>query len=85
MIRKVGVVEVKYFKYREKGHKYKECLLQMRKERTAYVARPQKAQKKERLVHSMKRKAQERRLRRIEEEEATCCYVTSKFSAKDNI
>jgi len=27
MIRKVGVVEVKYFKYREKGHKYKECLL----------------------------------------------------------
>ena len=44
MIRRVGIVEVKCFKYREKGHKCKECPLWMRKEKAACMAKPQKAQ-----------------------------------------
>ena len=44
MIRRVGVVEVECFKYGEKGHKCKECLLWVRKEKAARVVRPQKAQ-----------------------------------------
>ena len=42
MIRRVGVVEVEYFKYGEKGHKCREYPLWVRKKRMAYVARPQK-------------------------------------------
>ena len=42
---------VKYFKYKEKGHKYRECPKwkkgkEMREKRTACVAMPQKAQQK---------------------------------------
>ena len=44
MIRRVGVTEVKCFKYREKGHKCREYLLWVRKEKAIHVIRPQKAQ-----------------------------------------
>ena len=69
MIRRVEVVEVECFKCGEKGHKYRECPLWVRKERVAHVARPQKVQQEERLVYPMKGEVQERRLRRTEEEE----------------
>jgi len=39
IIRRVEVVEVECFKYREKGHKCKECPLWIRKEKAAYVTR----------------------------------------------
>ena len=40
MIRRVGVVEIEYFKYGKKGHKCKEYLLWMRKEKVICVTRP---------------------------------------------
>ena len=43
MIRRVGVVEVEYFKCGEKEHKCREYPLWVRKKRVAHVARPQKA------------------------------------------
>ena len=43
-IRRVGVVEVEYFKYGKKGHKYREYPLWIKKEKVAHVVRPQKAQ-----------------------------------------
>jgi len=72
MIRRVGVVvEVKYFKCREKGHKCKECPLWVRKEKVVHVARPQKVQQEEKPARPIKEKAQEkkRRLKRAEERE----------------
>ena len=42
MIRRVEVVEVKYFKCEEKGHKCRECPLWVKKERVVYVAKSQK-------------------------------------------
>jgi len=65
MIRRVGVVKVKCFKYGEKGYKCRECPLW---KRVAHVAKPQKAHQQKKLACPVKRKAQERRLRRIEEE-----------------
>jgi len=75
-IRRVGVVEVEYFKYGKKGHKYREYPLWIKKEKVAHVVRPQKAQQRERPAYPVKGKAQEkeRRLRRAEEKEAV--YVT---------
>jgi len=69
-IRRVGVVEVECFKYREKGHKYRECPLWVKKEKAARVVRPQKAQQRKKPVHPVKGKVQEKesRLRRAEEE-----------------
>jgi len=71
-VRRMGVVEVECFKYRKKGHKCKECPLWVKKEKVAHVARPQKAQQKERPVHPVREKVQERKLRKIEEKEAVC-------------
>jgi len=70
-IRRMGIVEVECFKCGEKGHKYKECPLWVRKERAIHVARPQKTQQKERLACPIEGKAQEeeRRLRRTKKEE----------------
>jgi len=70
MIRRVRVVEVECFKCGEKGHKCRECLLWVKKEKAVHMARPQKAQQEERPMCSVKGEVQERRLRRIEEEEA---------------
>jgi len=74
-IRQMGVAEVECFECREKGHKYRECPVWIRrknKERAARVARPQKAQQEKRPVRPVKGKAQEgeRRLRRVEGSEA---------------
>jgi len=62
------------FKYGEKGHKCRECPLWMKKEKVVCVARPQKAQQKEKLACPKKGKVQkkERRLRRVEGEEVVC-------------
>ena len=72
MIRRYEVVVVKCFKCGEKGHKYRECPLWEKKERMACVAKPQKVHQQEEPVCPVKGKVQEgeRRLRRIEEEEA---------------
>ena len=68
-IRRIRVVEVECFKCREKGHKCKECLLWMRKEKVAYVARPQKAHQKERLAYPVRGEVQEKKLKKVKEEE----------------
>jgi len=65
------VVGIKYFKYGEEGHKYRECPLWIKRkneEKVAHVARPQKAQQEERPMCPVKGKAQEkeRRLGRVE-------------------
>jgi len=70
-IRRIGVVEVECFKCGEKGHKYKECPLWMRKEKAAHVARPQKVQQKERPACPVRGEVQERKLRKVEKEEAS--------------
>jgi len=75
VIRRIEVVEVKYFKCGEKGHKYKEYLLWVRKEKVACVARPQKVQQKERPVFPVREEAQERKLRKVEEEEVAACVA----------
>jgi len=69
MIRRVGVVEVECFKCGKKGHKCRECPLWVKKEKTVHVTKSQKVQQKE-LAYPVKGEAQERRLRRAEEEEA---------------
>jgi len=71
-IRRVGVVEVECFKCREKGHKYRECPLWVKKEKAAHVVRPQKVQQRKKPVYSVKEKVQEKEsmLRRAEEEKA---------------
>jgi len=82
MIRRIGVVEVEYYKCGEIGHKCKECLLWKKakekkrrvEEKVACVAIPKKAQQKEKLACPIREKVQEieRILRRAEEEEAAC-------------
>jgi len=67
MIRRIGVVEVKCFKCRKKRHKCKECPLWVRKEKVVYMARPQKAQQKERPTRPVRGKVQKRKLRKVEE------------------
>ena len=42
-IKKQKIVGVEYFKYGKRGHKYRECPLQKRKERVTHTAKPQKA------------------------------------------
>jgi len=66
---------VKCFKYREKGHKCRECPLQEKRERVVCTASLQKAYQHERRpARPIKKKAQEeeRQLRRVEEEKAAC-------------
>jgi len=72
MIRRHEVVVVKCFKCGEKGHKCRECPLWEKKERVAYMAKPQKAHQQKGPACSVKGKVQkgERRLRRVEEEKA---------------
>jgi len=64
--------EVECFKCREKGHKCRECPLGIKKEKVAHVAKPQKAQQRERPAHPVEGKAQEKesRVRRAKGEEA---------------
>jgi len=69
MIRRIGIVEVECFKCGKKEHKCKECPLWVKKEKAVYVTKSQKAQQKE-PVHPVKGEAQERKLRRAEEEKA---------------
>jgi len=73
-IRRYEVVVVKCFKYGEKEHKCRECPLWKKKERVARMAKPQKAHQQKGPAHPEKGKAQkgEKRLRRVEEEEAAC-------------
>jgi len=73
-IKRVGVAEVECFKCGKKRHKCRECPLWVKKEKTAHVARPQKAQQKKRPACPVKEKAQEkeRRLRRVEGSKAAC-------------
>jgi len=73
-IRRYEAVVVKYFKCEEKGHKYRECPLWKKKERVVRVAKPQKAHQQKGPAHPEKGKTQkgEKRLRRVEEEEAAC-------------
>jgi len=73
-IRRHEVVVVECFKCGKKEHKCRECPLWEKKERMVRVAKPQKVHQQKGPVHSVKGKAQEgeRRLRRVEEEEAVC-------------
>ena len=71
----MGVVEVECFECGEKGHKCRECPLWIRRkneERVARVAMPQKAQQKRRPACPVRGEAQERKLRKVEQEEAAC-------------
>jgi len=70
-IRRVEMVEVKCFKYGEKGHKCEECSLWVKKKKAVCMIRPQKAQQEKKLACSIKGKAQEkkRRLRKAEKRE----------------
>ena len=66
------VVEVECFECGEKEHKCRECPLWIRKkneERAACVAMPQKAQQKRRPACPVRGEAQERKLRKVEQEE----------------
>ena len=70
-IRSFRMSEVKCFRCGEEGHKCRKCPLWVKKEKAACVARPQKAQQEKRLACPVRGKAQEeRRVRRVEEEEA---------------
>jgi len=79
MIRRIGAVEIKYYKCGEIGHKCRECPLWKKakeekkrvEERVAYVAMPQKPQQEGKSACPIREKAQEieRMLRRAEEEE----------------
>ena len=73
-IRRHEVVVVECFKCREKGHKCRECPLWEKKKRVARVAKLQKAHQQKGPVCPVKGKVQEgeRRLRRVQEEEAAC-------------
>jgi len=72
-IRRMGVAEVECFECREKGHKCRECPLWIRRkneERAACVAISQKAQQKRRPACPVRGEVQERKLRKVEQEEA---------------
>jgi len=71
IVRKQKMVAVECYKYGRAGHKCRECPLW---KETACVAKPQKLQQKGRPAHPVREKAQEgeKRLKRVEEEEAVC-------------
>jgi len=76
VVRSMRMVVVRCFRYREEGHKCRECPLWIKKrneEKVARVAKPQKVQQGKRPAHPTKGKAQERErmLRRVEGSEAT--------------
>jgi len=66
-IRSMRMAVVRCFKCREEGHKCRECPLWVKKERLACVARPQKAQQEKRPACPVRGEAQEKKLRRVEE------------------
>ena len=70
---------VEYFKCGEKGHKYRECPLWKQMKKTAYVAMPQKVQQKRRPARPVRGEVQERKLRKVEQEEAAHCYTVQNF------
>jgi len=70
-IKSMRIMKVRCFRYREEGHKYRECLVWVKRkkeEKVVHVERPQKTQQEERPVCPAKGKAQEkeRKLRRVE-------------------
>jgi len=72
-IRRMGIAKVECFECGEKGHKCRECPLWIRRkneERVVHVAMPQKAQQKRRLARPVREEVQERKLRKVEQEEA---------------
>ena len=72
-IRSVRMEEEKCF--RKKGHKCRECPLWIKRkneEKAAHVAMSQKVQRERRPVRPVRGKAQERKLRKVEQEEAAC-------------
>jgi len=73
-IRRHKVVVVECFKCGKKEHKCRECPLWKKKEKVICVAKPQKVHQQKGPACPVKGKAQEgeRRLRRVEEEEAAC-------------
>ena len=72
VVRSMKMVAVKCFKCGEEGHKCRGCPLWVKKERVTCVASPRKAQQGRRLARPIREKVQEeeRKLRRVEEDEA---------------
>ena len=75
VVRSMRMVVVRCFKYREEGHKCRECLLWIKRKNegkeAACVAMPHKAQQERRPARPVRGKAQEeRKLRRVEEDGA---------------
>ena len=71
-IRRMGIAKVECFECGEKGHKCRECPLWIRRkneERVVHVAMPQKAQQKRRPARPVREEVQERKLRKVEQEE----------------
>jgi len=64
------MVAVRCFKCREEGHKCRECPLWVKKERAVHVAMPQKAYQERRPACPVRGEAQERKLRKVKQEEA---------------
>jgi len=72
-IRNIKTVVVKCFKYEEEGHKCRWCLSWKKIKRVVYSAEGKAHQGDKREPVRLKReKAQERKLRRVEEEEVAC-------------
>jgi len=69
VVRSVRAVVVKCFRCGVEGHKCRECPLWVKKERAAHVAMPQKAQQERRPARPVREEAQERKLRKVEQEE----------------
>jgi len=76
-IRSTRMLGVKCFRCGIEGHKCRECPLWVRRERAARVVMPQKVQQEKRLVHPIRGKAQERKLRKVEQEEAALLRYTN--------
>jgi len=64
----LGIVKMRCYKCGKIGHKYRVCPLWKRRERMACVARLQKIYQQKELACPTKEEAQEKRLRRTEEE-----------------
>jgi len=77
VVRSVRAVVVKCFRCGVEGHKCRECPLWVKKERVARVAMPQKVQQERRPARSVRGEAQERKLRKVEQEEAALLRCTN--------
>jgi len=69
VVRSIRAVVVKCFRCGIEGHKCRECPLWVKKERAAHVAMPQKVQRERRPARPVRGEAQERKLRKVEQEE----------------